>query len=76
MPAASNTACEIAMFAASATERGTTVRTELLAGMTTSLTMSYILFVNPSVLGSLADRAGVQLQFPALLTGTALAATP
>lgn len=30
---------------------GTTVRTELLAGLTTFLTMAYILFVNPSVLG-------------------------
>lgn len=29
---------------------GTTVRTELLAGLTTFLTMSYIVFVNPSIL--------------------------
>ncbi len=32
-------------------EHGTTVRTELLAGLTTFLTMAYILFVNPSILG-------------------------
>ncbi len=32
------------------TENGTTVRTELLAGVTTFLTMSYIIFVQPSVL--------------------------
>ncbi|MEG0921010.1 MAG: NCS2 family permease [Comamonas sp.] len=32
-------------------EHGTTVRTELLAGLTTFLTMAYIMFVNPSILG-------------------------
>jgi AGZA family xanthine/uracil permease-like MFS transporter len=31
---------------------GTTVRTELLAGLTTFLTMSYIVFVNPDILAS------------------------
>ena len=30
---------------------GTTVNTELLAGLTTFLTMAYIVFVNPSILG-------------------------
>jgi AGZA family xanthine/uracil permease-like MFS transporter len=32
-------------------EHGTDVRTELLAGVTTFLTMAYIIFVNPSILG-------------------------
>ncbi len=32
-------------------EHGTTVRTEVLAGVTTFLTMAYIMFVNPSILG-------------------------
>lgn len=32
-------------------ERGTTVRTELLAGLTTFLAMAYILAVNPAILG-------------------------
>ncbi|MGO0789267.1 NCS2 family permease [Herbaspirillum seropedicae] len=32
-------------------ENGTTIRTELLAGLTTFLTMAYIIFVNPSILG-------------------------
>ncbi|MEF9966299.1 MAG: NCS2 family permease [Comamonas sp.] len=32
-------------------EHGTTVRTEVLAGITTFLTMAYIMFVNPSILG-------------------------
>jgi len=38
------------------TEHKTTVRTELLAGLTTFLTMSYILFVQPAVLAT--DFAG------------------
>ncbi|AME02844.1 NCS2 family permease [Selenomonas sp. oral taxon 136] len=37
-------------------EKGSTVRTELLAGMTTFIAMAYILFVNPNIL---AD-AGIQ----------------
>ena len=31
---------------------GTTVRTEILAGFTTFLTMAYILFVNPTILAN------------------------
>lgn len=38
------------------TENGTTVRTEVLAGVTTFLTMSYIVFVQPAVLAT--DFAG------------------
>ncbi len=34
------------------TEHGTNVRTELIAGLTTYLTMAYIIFVNPSILGA------------------------
>ncbi|WP_459830616.1 solute carrier family 23 protein, partial [Hydrogenophilus islandicus] len=37
-------------FALSA--HGTSVRTELLAGLTTFLTMAYILFVNPEILSA------------------------
>jgi adenine/guanine/hypoxanthine permease len=36
----------------SLTARGTTVRTEILAGVTTFLTMAYIVLVNPAILGS------------------------
>lgn len=43
---------------------GTTVRTELLGGLTTFLTMAYILFVNPNVLGETGMDRG------ALITGT------
>ena len=32
-------------------ERGSTVRIEIVAGITTWLTMAYILFVNPAILG-------------------------
>jgi AGZA family xanthine/uracil permease-like MFS transporter len=34
------------------TENGTNVRTELIAGLTTFLTMAYIAFVNPSILAA------------------------
>jgi adenine/guanine/hypoxanthine permease len=55
-------------------ERGSSVRTEIVAGVATWLTMAYILFVNPSILGAVADRNGTTLAFPAVLTVTALAA--
>lgn len=55
-------------------ERGSSVRTEIVAGLTTFMTMAYILFVNPSILGALPDREGTQLAFPLVLTVTALAA--
>jgi len=41
-------------------EHGTTVRTEVVAGLTTFLTMSYIIFVNPDILSSTGmDRNAV-----------------
>src|SRR3954462_851626 len=49
-------------------ERGTNARTEVLGGVSTFLTMSYILFVNPAILSA----AGVP--FDAVAVGTALAA--
>jgi AGZA family xanthine/uracil permease-like MFS transporter len=48
--------------------RGTNLRTEALGGVTTFLTMSYILFVNPAILSA----AG--LPFAAVAVATALAA--
>ncbi len=48
--------------------RGTTVRIEALGGLTTFLTMAYIVFVNPAILSA----AG--LPFGAVAVGTALAA--
>jgi AGZA family xanthine/uracil permease-like MFS transporter len=49
-------------------ERGTTLRTELSAGVTTFLTMAYIIFVNPGILSA----AGVP--FSGAATATALGA--
>ena len=55
-------------------ERGSSVRTEVIAGFATWLTMAYILFVNPAILGSVTDKAGTTLAFPQVLTVTALVA--
>jgi adenine/guanine/hypoxanthine permease len=49
-------------------ERGSSVRTELLGGLATFLTMSYILFVNPAILSA----AG--MPFGAVAAATAIAA--
>lgn len=49
-------------------EHGTNVRTELLAGVTTFLTMAYIIFVNPNILGSTGMDTG------AIFVATCLAA--
>ncbi len=48
-------------------ENGTTVRTELIAGLTTFMTMVYILALNPSILSASGMDAG------AVLTATAVA---
>ena len=49
------------------TENRTTVRTELLAGVTTFLAMAYIIFVQPAVL----NAAG--MDFGAVMVATCLA---
>lgn len=49
-------------------EHGTTVRTELIAGLTTFLTMAYIIFVNPSIL----EKAG--MDHGAVFVATCIAA--
>jgi len=49
-------------------ERKTTVRTEVMAGITTFLSMAYILFVNPSIL------AAAGMPEPSVFVATALAA--
>ena len=57
-------------------ERGSSVRIEVIAGITTWLTMAYILFLNPAILGfqSVPDLQPLGLPFPAVLTSTALVA--
>ena len=49
-------------------ERNTTIRREVVAGFTTFLTMAYIIFVNPQILGGTGMDAG------AVLVATCLAA--
>lgn len=56
------------------TDRGSTVRTEVLAGLATFATMAYILVVNPSILGAVADGTGLELDQAELVTATALVA--
>jgi adenine/guanine/hypoxanthine permease len=54
--------------------RGSNVRTEIIAGGATFLTMCYILFVNPSIIAGLKDHTGYALGFNQVLTMTALVA--
>jgi AGZA family xanthine/uracil permease-like MFS transporter len=54
--------------------RGSSIPTEVRAGAATFLTMAYILFVNPQILGSVAAPGGVKLPFDEVLTVTALVA--
>ena len=49
-------------------EHGTNIRTEILAGFTTFLTMAYIIFVNPQILAATGMDQG------ALFVATCLAA--
>jgi len=49
---------------------GTTVRTEILAGLATFLTMAYIVVVNPAVLST----EGTGMEFGAVFTATIIAA--
>lgn len=49
-------------------EQHTTVKTEILAGLTTFVSMAYILFVNPSILGAAGMNKG------AVFTATAVSA--
>jgi AGZA family xanthine/uracil permease-like MFS transporter len=58
-------------FALSA--HGTTVRAEALAGLTTFLTMAYIVFVQPAVLGAAGMDAGAVLVATCLATALATA---
>ncbi len=51
-------------------ERGTNFRTEVVAGLTTFMTMAYIVFVNPSILST----EGTGLEVPAVFFATCVAA--
>ncbi|MDQ4145122.1 MAG: hypothetical protein M3198_15550 [Actinomycetota bacterium] len=51
------------------TERGSSVRREVVAGVTTFMTMAYILFLNPLIL-SVRDRNGTFLPASAMHAGS------
>jgi AGZA family xanthine/uracil permease-like MFS transporter len=57
-------------------ERGTTVGTEVLAGIVTFMTMAYIIFVNPGILSAAFDKdpTAAAAWIPALATATTLGA--
>lgn len=52
-------------------ERGTDVKTEIMAGITTFMTMAYILAVNPSILGDGGMDKGAVFTATALASGIA-----
>ncbi len=54
-------------------ERGTSLKTEILAGVVTFMTMAYIIFVNPGILSAAFGDAGAEW-IRALATATALGA--
>ncbi|MBE7033352.1 MAG: NCS2 family permease [Ruminococcaceae bacterium] len=54
-------------------ERGTNVRTEIIAGITTFLAMAYILAVNPGMLGIIPDGPGPAAIFMATALSAAIA---
>ncbi|MFH1477887.1 MAG: NCS2 family permease [Verrucomicrobiota bacterium] len=56
------------------TANGTTVRTEILAGVTTFLTMAYIIFVQPAILSGTLFGFQTGMDFGAVMTATCVAA--
>ena len=56
------------------TENKTTARTEVLAGVTTFLTMAYIIFVQPAVLSGKMFGMDTGLEFGAVTTATCVSA--
>ena len=50
-------------------ENKTDVKTEVLAGITTFMTMAYILAVNPSILSAAGMDSTVGCKYPRRLTG-------
>jgi adenine/guanine/hypoxanthine permease len=55
-------------------ERGTTLGRDTMAGVTTFVVMSYIIFVNPSILAGVKPVHGAALPFAAVLTSTCVVA--
>ena len=55
-------------------ENGTNPRTELLAGLTTFLTMAYIIFLQPAILSGTLYGTNTGMDFGAVMTGTCISA--
>ena len=53
-------------------EHGTTFQREIIAGLTTFLTMAYILAVNPAMLGSIGDGMTAEAVFTATVIASAI----
>ncbi|SES33182.1 NCS2 family permease [Corynebacterium cystitidis] len=56
------------------TQRGSTVGTEIRAGVVTFFAMAYIILLNPLILGTSADHEGTVLGIPQVAAATALVA--
>ena len=56
------------------TANGTTVRTEVLAGITTFLTMAYIIFLQPAILSGTLFGIQTGMDFGAIMTATCVSA--
>ncbi|MBZ8176334.1 NCS2 family permease [Corynebacterium poyangense] len=56
------------------TERGSTLATEIRAGVVTFFAMAYIVILNPLILGTVPDHTGYRLGIPQVAAATALAA--
>ncbi|MDO9542186.1 MAG: NCS2 family permease [Kiritimatiellia bacterium] len=55
-------------------ENGTNLRTELLAGLTTFLTMAYIICLQPAILSGSLYGTNTGMDFGAVMTGTCISA--
>jgi len=55
-------------------EHGTTLARDTMAGMTTFIVMSYIIFLNPIILTSVKQADGKTLAFSGVVTGTCVVA--
>ena len=55
-------------------EHGTTLARDTMAGMTTFIVMSYIIFLNPIILTSVKPKVGAPLPFEGVVTATCVVA--
>src|SRR6059036_989778 len=55
-------------------EHGTTLARDTMAGVTTFIVMSYIIFLNPIILTSVKPKVGAPLPFEGVVTATCVVA--